>query len=102
MFTMANSLIDFSRLCALHAIVQSNVEHKESMVLMWNRLMKEASINAKQAGDRGISARHIKKVTEVSLKTVHFTTKRWLSKYRAGVFEQIQRMRQRSTNETNT
>jgi hypothetical protein len=29
------------------------------------RLMKEASINAKQAGERGISAKSIKKVTEV-------------------------------------
>lgn len=27
--------------------------------------MKEASINAKQAGERGISAKSIKKVTEV-------------------------------------
>lgn len=31
------------------------------------RLMKEASINAKQAGERGISAKSVKKVTEVSL-----------------------------------
>lgn len=29
------------------------------------RLMKEASINAKQAGERGISANSVKKVTEV-------------------------------------
>jgi hypothetical protein len=28
--------------------------------------MKEASINAKQAGERGISAKNVKKVTEVS------------------------------------
>jgi hypothetical protein len=28
--------------------------------------MKEASINAKLAGERGVSARNIKKVTEVS------------------------------------
>ena len=27
--------------------------------------MKEASINAKQAGERGISAKNVKKVTEV-------------------------------------
>jgi hypothetical protein len=27
--------------------------------------MKEASINAKQAGERGISAKSVKKVTEV-------------------------------------
>ncbi|TVY83732.1 hypothetical protein LSUE1_G001679 [Lachnellula suecica] len=31
------------------------------------RLMKEASINAKQAGERGISAKSVKKVTEPSL-----------------------------------
>jgi hypothetical protein len=31
------------------------------------RLMKEASINAKQAGERGISAKSVKKVTEVSI-----------------------------------
>jgi UDP-N-acetylmuramoylalanine-D-glutamate ligase len=30
------------------------------------RLMKEATINAKQAGERGISAKSVKKVTEVS------------------------------------
>lgn len=29
------------------------------------RLMKEATINAKQAGERGISAKSVKKVTEV-------------------------------------
>lgn len=35
--------------------------------------MKEASINAKQAGERGISAKSVKKVTEVcvSLPTEH-------------------------------
>ena len=32
------------------------------------RLMKEATINAKQAGERGISAKSVKKVTEVSQK----------------------------------
>lgn len=32
------------------------------------RLMKEASINAKQAGERGISAKNVKKVTEVRLE----------------------------------
>jgi hypothetical protein len=31
------------------------------------RLMKEASINAKQAGERGISAKSVKKVTEVCM-----------------------------------
>jgi hypothetical protein len=30
------------------------------------RLMKEATINAKQAGERGISAKSVKKVAEVS------------------------------------
>jgi hypothetical protein len=30
--------------------------------------MKEASINAKQAGERGISAKNVKKVTEVRLE----------------------------------
>jgi len=35
--------------------------------------MKEASINAKQAGERGISAKNVKKVTEVRLD--------WLSSY---------------------
>lgn len=35
-------------------------------ILMRNaRLMKEATINAKQAGERGISAKSVKKVTEV-------------------------------------
>jgi hypothetical protein len=29
--------------------------------------MKEASINAKQAGERGISAKSVKKVTEVCI-----------------------------------
>ncbi len=29
------------------------------------RLMREATINAKQAGERGISAKSVKKVTEV-------------------------------------
>jgi hypothetical protein len=29
--------------------------------------MKEAGINAKQAGDRGITAKNVKKVTEVRL-----------------------------------
>ena len=32
--------------------------------------MKEASINAKQAGERGISAKSVKKVTEVSMHDV--------------------------------
>lgn len=31
--------------------------------------MKEAAINAKQAGERGISAKSVKKVTEVSTTT---------------------------------
>ncbi len=30
--------------------------------------MKEASIDAKKAGERGISAKSVKKVTEVSIK----------------------------------
>ncbi|TVY43895.1 Inner kinetochore subunit [Lachnellula occidentalis] len=34
--------------------------------LFLQTLMKEASINAKQAGERGISAKSVKKVTEVS------------------------------------
>jgi hypothetical protein len=34
--------------------------------LTMGRLMKEATINAKQAGERGISAKSVKKVTEVS------------------------------------
>jgi len=33
--------------------------------------MKEASINAKQAGERGISAKSVKKVTEVGTHSVH-------------------------------
>ena len=36
------------------------------------RLMKEATINAKQAGERGISAKSVKKVTEVSIEWVRF------------------------------
>jgi hypothetical protein len=36
-------------------------------VLTGHRLMKEASINAKQSGERGISAKNVKKVTEVRL-----------------------------------
>ncbi|QSZ33850.1 hypothetical protein DSL72_005423 [Monilinia vaccinii-corymbosi] len=36
-------------------------------MLFLETLMKEASINAKQAGERGISAKSIKKVTEVCL-----------------------------------
>ena len=32
--------------------------------------MKEASINAKQAGERGISAKSVKKVTEVRLESL--------------------------------
>lgn len=34
------------------------------------RLMKEANINSKQAGERGISAKSVKKVTEVSIHLV--------------------------------
>jgi len=33
--------------------------------------MKEATINAKQAGERGISAKSVRKVTEVSLPRFH-------------------------------
>lgn len=36
-------------------------------MLFLETLMKEAGINAKQAGERGISAKSIKKVTELSL-----------------------------------
>jgi hypothetical protein len=32
--------------------------------------MKEAGINAKQAGDRGITAKNVKKVTEVWLPSI--------------------------------
>ncbi|RFU33589.1 hypothetical protein B7463_g2748, partial [Scytalidium lignicola] len=35
--------------------------------LFLQTLMKEASINAKQAGERGISAKSVKMVTEMSL-----------------------------------
>ena len=35
-----------------------------------NSLMKEASTNAKKAGERGVSAKNVKKVTEVRLKMV--------------------------------
>ncbi|KAE9372133.1 hypothetical protein N431DRAFT_375082 [Stipitochalara longipes BDJ] len=35
--------------------------------LFLQTLMKEATINAKQAGERGISAKSVKKVTEMSL-----------------------------------
>ncbi|CAG8982061.1 hypothetical protein HYALB_00008788 [Hymenoscyphus albidus] len=35
--------------------------------LFLQTLMKEAGINAKQAGERGISAKSVKKVTELSL-----------------------------------
>jgi hypothetical protein len=34
--------------------------------------MKEATINAKQAGERGISAKSVKKVTEASTGCTHF------------------------------
>ncbi|KAI9785504.1 MAG: hypothetical protein M1839_009245 [Geoglossum umbratile] len=37
-------------------------------VLFLRDLMREASIHAKQAGERGISARNIRKVTEGSLR----------------------------------
>ncbi|KFX90573.1 hypothetical protein O988_06854 [Pseudogymnoascus sp. VKM F-3808] len=35
--------------------------------LFLQTLMKEAGINAKQAGDRGITAKNVKKVTESTL-----------------------------------
>ena len=35
--------------------------------------MKEATINAKQAGERGISAKSVKKVTEVSISCVPYS-----------------------------
>jgi hypothetical protein len=34
--------------------------------------MKEATINAKQAGEKGISAKSIKKVTEVRLESLKY------------------------------
>jgi hypothetical protein len=37
------------------------------LIVVLFRLVKEAGINAKQSGERGISAKNIKKVTEVSL-----------------------------------
>lgn len=40
------------------------------------RLMKEATINAKQAGERGISAKSVKKVTEASIEWVRFLERR--------------------------
>ncbi|PQE33142.1 Histone-fold domain-containing new1 protein [Rutstroemia sp. NJR-2017a WRK4] len=44
---------------------------RNSLLSRWvaaaNALMKEAGINAKQAGERGISAKSVKKVTEVWL-----------------------------------
>ncbi|KFY52528.1 hypothetical protein V496_08375 [Pseudogymnoascus sp. VKM F-4515 (FW-2607)] len=36
--------------------------------LFLQTLMKEAGINAKQAGDRGITAKNVKKVTESTLQ----------------------------------
>ncbi|CCD46372.1 hypothetical protein BofuT4_P119220.1 [Botrytis cinerea T4] len=41
-------------------------------MLFLETLMKEAGINAKQAGERGISAKSIKKVTEI-LRTMDWT-----------------------------
>lgn len=38
--------------------------------------MKEAGINAKQAGDRGITAKNVKKVTEARLP---FISANWIS-----------------------
>jgi centromere protein W len=39
---------------------------------MASRLMREATINAKQAGERGISAKSVKKVTEASSTVLDF------------------------------
>jgi hypothetical protein len=36
-----------------------------------HRLMKEATINAKQVGERGISGKSVKKVTEASIQCVN-------------------------------
>ncbi|KFY82012.1 hypothetical protein V500_10900 [Pseudogymnoascus sp. VKM F-4518 (FW-2643)] len=44
--------------------------------LFLQTLMKEAGINAKQAGDRGITAKNVKKVTEARLP---FTFADWIS-----------------------
>ncbi|KFY98628.1 hypothetical protein V498_01357 [Pseudogymnoascus sp. VKM F-4517 (FW-2822)] len=38
--------------------------------LFLQTLMKEAGINAKQAGDRGITAKNVKKVTEARLSLI--------------------------------
>jgi hypothetical protein len=46
--------------------------------------MKEATINAKQAGERGISAKSVKKVTEVSITEMlcHILAVLTISEYR--------------------
>lgn len=54
-------------------------------------LMREAGINAKQAGEKGISAKNIKKVTEVpddsSVVPIHI-----IAYACADVIEQVQRL----------
>jgi hypothetical protein len=62
--------LDLPRLCALFANVCSHYplwHYCGASTDIQTRLMKEASINAKQAGERGISAKNVKKVTEVSV-----------------------------------
>jgi hypothetical protein len=49
------------------AYLRPNVQ--ECVLTATIRLMKEASINAKQAGERGISAKSVKKVTEVKINS---------------------------------
>lgn len=61
-------LADLSRLCLIHANVCSTTEL--SVVNMpipnhRNRLVKEAAIDSKQAGERNISAKSIRKATPV-------------------------------------
>jgi len=57
--------------------------------------MKEATINAKQAGERGISAKSVKKVTEASIEWVRFLGRCWLM-YWVDITREVQRLKSES------
>lgn len=64
-------LSSYKRMRPIHEVPDLELRGKERFLdeqklIMRIRLMKEATINAKQAGERGISAKSVKKVTEVS------------------------------------
>lgn len=66
---------DLSRLCAIHADVSHQCNRPRNLrCLPCHRLVKEAAIESKKSGERGITARSVKKVTSVCPRNAGFSS----------------------------